>query len=215
MRFLCRCSCGQTVKVQARHVMRGATKSCGCFRNEALGALNKKLRQKSYGWASFVMLYNQYRSTARKTGRLFELSQEEFRKLTQSCCNYCGAKPAQEICAGYGSYRYNGIDRQDNDLGYTTANSVSCCYRCNRAKATSTVQEFETWLDAACAYRQQGIVGRKFTARKHYFVCNGGCQKKQKATKPALKQPAPDVTAYLEAKRTAAFRPPLCQGEYT
>lgn len=38
--------------------------------------------------------------------------------------------------------RYNGIDRTDNDKGYTTDNCVSCCGKCNSLKGTLSQGEF-------------------------------------------------------------------------
>jgi hypothetical protein len=46
------------------------------------------------------------------------------------------------------AFLHNGIDRLDNALGYTTANSVPCCKPCNQAKNDRSVDEFRDW---ACA----------------------------------------------------------------
>jgi 5-methylcytosine-specific restriction endonuclease McrA len=116
-----------------------------------------------------VSLYNQYRISARKRALAFSLTKEEFRKITEQHCRYCGTAPAQEHCAGYGAYRYNGVDRKNNEEGYTLENVVPCCYRCNRAKGKDTVEKFEAWLRAACAFCQQGIPGKAPAARTRYF----------------------------------------------
>ena len=38
----------------------------------------------------------------------------------------------------------NGIDRVDNNIGYTEENTVPCCEFCNRAKLNNTEEYFKT-----------------------------------------------------------------------
>ena len=40
------------------------------------------------------------------------------------------------------TYRCNGVDRVDNNIGYTLENSVSCCSWCNSMKNILPVNEF-------------------------------------------------------------------------
>lgn len=42
---------------------------------------------------------------------------------------------------------YNGIDRQDNSIGYKTENCVPCCKFCNLAKSKFTIKEFQEWIN--------------------------------------------------------------------
>jgi hypothetical protein len=53
----------------------------------------------------------------------FQLNFQEFEKLVKSPCYYC--KEISQI---------NGIDRVNNDLGYTADNCVTACWTCNRMK---------------------------------------------------------------------------------
>ena len=39
-------------------------------------------------------------------------------------------------------FLYNGIDRKNNNMGYTYTNSVSCCKLCNQAKNSLSIKEF-------------------------------------------------------------------------
>lgn len=142
----CQCTCGTLFRAQARHVVSGATTSCGCFAAEQSKNRNSILRRKPLGWASFVNLYCLYRCDAKKRGLIFDLNKDQFKKLTESNCHYCGAPPAQKHCAGYGAYRCNGVDRINNNEGYTAENTVPCCYFCNRAKGTRSIKEFKAWL---------------------------------------------------------------------
>src|SRR5688572_13700167 len=60
-----------------------------------------------------------------------ELTYPYFKKLTQENCYYCGQID-----------KYNGIDRVDNNEGYSYWNSRACCSRCNRMKSKMTLDEF-------------------------------------------------------------------------
>jgi hypothetical protein len=42
---------------------------------------------------------------------------------------------------------YSGIDRKDNNKGYTLENSVSCCTQCNTAKLNFTTEQFMDWIE--------------------------------------------------------------------
>ena len=42
----------------------------------------------------------------------------------------------------FGRYIYNGVDRKDNNLGYTIDNCVPCCHRCNSMKSNLSYQNF-------------------------------------------------------------------------
>jgi hypothetical protein len=53
-------------------------------------------------------------------------------------CHYCGILETG---------RFNGLDRVDNQKGYTLENVVACCRWCNRAKGRNSVEEFSTWLE--------------------------------------------------------------------
>lgn len=55
---------------------------------------------------------------------------EEFEKIVSSPCTYCGDNIN------------NGIDRVENDKGYTKENSVSCCRFCNFMKKNWTKEFF-------------------------------------------------------------------------
>lgn len=71
--------------------------------------------------------YLKYQSNAKKRGRVFTLTFEEFEKLIFSemaVCYYCGSKEKL------------GIDRDVNKKGYTKENSKTCCWSCNSLKGT-------------------------------------------------------------------------------
>ncbi len=140
-----KCDCGTEVERLLMHVRAGYTHSCGCERREVAG---KRYRLAS-GVSSFRALIDTYSRRAAFLGVEFLLTEEQFRALTASNCRYCNAIPSQVKLAAsesYGSYTYNGLDRQDNALGYTIENAVPCCGTCNRAKNIMGVAEFRAWI---------------------------------------------------------------------
>jgi 5-methylcytosine-specific restriction endonuclease McrA len=76
-------------------------------------------------------LYSQYLYECKRRNIFWGLTQEEVGAITRKDCVYCGQTPAQVIRG----YTYNGIDRKDNKQGYTPANVVACCKRCNQIKS--------------------------------------------------------------------------------
>ena len=51
----------------------------------------------------------------------------------------------------YGDFKYNGVDRVDNTIGYNNDNVVPCCKICNNSKATMTIEEWILWLQKICS----------------------------------------------------------------
>lgn len=102
------------------------------------------------GWSGANRLYSKYKTGAKKYGRDFQLTFEEFHVITSTPCHYCGCLP-DRICkiennrkakpTPWGDYIYNGIDRMNNDDGYTLKNSLPSCYTCNRAKCEMTYEK--------------------------------------------------------------------------
>lgn len=143
--YLLRCDCGKEMEQRWRPQDR---QSCGCLRAEKCKTHNHAKRYEP-GEANFNRLLGQYKNGALRRGLSFELTEEQFKILTKSDCAYCGAVPSMVggfNKASFGTYIYNGIDRVDNKLGYTVANSVACCNMCNLAKRTSSQAEFLAWV---------------------------------------------------------------------
>ena len=142
MIWLCTCSCGSNKIVRAigASLKNGDVKSCGCIRRKRLG----------FGESAFNRLYDNYRRRALKWNTSFDLSKEEFRKITSQNCFYCGIEPKQKAGStgkGYGYYFYNGIDRINSNRGYEKDNIVPCCGQCNVAKNDYTYEEFFNWVN--------------------------------------------------------------------
>lgn len=134
-RWICKCDCGIIKEVQSWDLRKGISKSCGCSLKLAKG-------ESCFNW-----LYNYYKKDcAKKRGHSWELTKEQFRKLTKGNCYYCGTKPSNILnratSNAYGVYVYNGIDRLDNSKSYTEKNAVSCCAVCNSMKSKLSKKEF-------------------------------------------------------------------------
>lgn len=71
-----------------------------------------------------------YRYNAKIRGYIFTLTKEEFINIVNSNCFYCD------------SSQYIGVDRKNNEVGYTTDNSVACCATCNRMKGSFSKEDF-------------------------------------------------------------------------
>ncbi len=137
----CLCDCGEITEVIAGILRIGKTKSCGCLNKEPTYIL-------SPGIAAFNELFASYRCSAKNHCRKFDLTKQQFRRLTSSPCYYCGIAPQQKVGRKNtnGVYIYNGIDRVDSEKGYLSSNCVPCCKICNVAKHNLTEEQFYNWI---------------------------------------------------------------------
>jgi hypothetical protein len=91
--------------------------------------------------------YKTYQRNAKKLGRQFLLTLEDFLFLVASECEYCGRKPEQ--AGGM------GVDRVDNSLGYLFSNCVSCCEPCNDLKRVMGIKEFLTQVELIAEHQRR------------------------------------------------------------
>jgi len=151
----CICVCGTKQWVNFHSIIGGRStccKSCACKIYDKFAPLKKWINkngppaQKPTGVAAFNEIYNVYRSSARSRKKSFTLSKDDFRYITQQNCHYCGSPPSKSSSNRKtnlnGAYVYSGIDRKDNNLGYTIENSLPCCEACNFLKKDINYDEF-------------------------------------------------------------------------
>jgi hypothetical protein len=144
-RWLCVCDCGNEIIVFAASLTRKSrsTRSCGCLRKGPS-------KGRAFGEAAFNNLLNGYRHAAKRKGLAWDLTKDEFARLTKLACHYCGARPAaimkpshgRKASEASGVYVYNGVDRKDNAAGYVEGNVLPACGPCNHAKATMAYEDF-------------------------------------------------------------------------
>lgn len=117
------------------------------------------------GEEGFNMLVGNYKRNAKRSGREFSLTKEQFKNLVESNCTYCGIEPRQsmfsrnhmtEFSRERTRFTYNGIDRKNSTLGYSLENSVPCCKQCNAAKTDMPYEEFMNFISRLTAF-QRGL----------------------------------------------------------
>lgn len=145
-KMLCRCDCGTIRAVWLTSLNGGGSRSCGCLGREK----SRKRLQLPKGEASRRARYRVYEQGANKRKLCWELTYEDFCKLTEQDCYYCGLPPSSEFWPSRkktnGAFIYTGIDRIDSEQGYSINNVRPCCRDCNFAKFTKTEEEFIEWL---------------------------------------------------------------------
>ena len=157
--LIAQCACGSEKTFWKISAVKNQ-KSCGCGINQ--NGLTKEQRR------SWNFRFQGYKNGAKKRGYSWELSLEDFIKISSQNCTFCGSEPKEWECfsnapsvrkdsplAKKEKYliKISGVDRLDNTKGYTIDNSVPCCVYCNRAKSDLSFNDFKlhierihTWL---------------------------------------------------------------------
>lgn len=129
--WTCQCDCGKKVLVAGSNLLRGNTKSCGCYKKERhLQTITKS----PYYW-----LFTKLRSSARYTKRTCDLTFADFLRFTKTkTCHYCQGPivwyPHRTKTLGNVAGAYY-LDRKDGAKGYSVENCVVCCPLCNYIKS--------------------------------------------------------------------------------
>lgn len=134
--YLCKCECGNEVKVPIRYLQRGTATHCGCV------PFDFSRRYKPEAPQVLARIMDSYVRNASKREQVFELSSQEFEKLITSDCHYCGAAPSNTKSLRDYTLYWNGLDRLDNTVGYVPENVVPCCSDCNYLKCERNYDEF-------------------------------------------------------------------------
>ena len=120
------CDCGTKVVMRSGRLKKKTTCGTGCVKRGAAPFAPKKAR--------LFSKFSYYKRGAKKRQKSFELTLDEFEKLIDGECVYCGHAPA------------GGVDRVDSNKGYAADNCASCCTTCNLAKLDTTAEEFKDWI---------------------------------------------------------------------
>ncbi len=138
------CDCGIEKCVQATLLLNETTQSCGCLQKEKASSANKKFSTNP----ALRKLIDSYRNSAKRRGWNFNLSVELSDKFFSKNCHYCNSGPSlifKEYNGKY-TYKYNGIDRINNNKDYTEDNIVTCCKICNYSKNEMSIGDFFEWI---------------------------------------------------------------------
>ena len=139
----CACKCGNIVIVTTARLKIGNAKSCGCYMLE-------KVRS-APGESSCGKIFARYRWNAKTFNRINDLEDSQVKYICSLPCTYCDKDPVpwngylntdgttvdsrmSKEATDRSWININGIDRINNNIGYTLENSVSCCSECNFMK---------------------------------------------------------------------------------
>lgn len=162
--WLCKCDCGGQVVVRGGSLKSGNTKSCGCYRNIP----HKYVSRREF---LVVCAYNDMIRRQKKKYKVeTDIDIVAFEKLIMMDCFYCGSKPSnvkRDIWHGHKTsdevLYYNGLDREINRRGYFLDNVVPCCGKCNIAKGTQDLEEFQEHVEKIynnfVRYKSENISG--------------------------------------------------------
>lgn len=111
---------------------------------------HKKIRDKIY-YQTPAGKFNTYKNNANKRNIEFNLTFDEFILFWGKPCNYCG----EEIDT-------IGLDRMNNNIGYELNNICPCCKRCNLAKRTMSVEEWNIYINKLILFKlKQKLINKK------------------------------------------------------
>jgi hypothetical protein len=136
--YHCECICGTTKTIVIGSLKKGYRKAC----KRCSTGIPK-------GESGLSEVFSTYRRNAINSGRTFELSKDQARNFFKSNCYYCGEEPISIQT----EFKYNGIDRLDNSVGYIVGNCVSCCKICNHMKHVMSLDAFLAHIKRICEHR--------------------------------------------------------------
>lgn len=149
-RYMCRLLCGHVVPLRWTDAKKGTQKACGECTSGGFYSSEETV-SRTY--------FKSYKSGALIRDIPFDLTEEQFFAKTKRPCAYCGDEPSRAMFSHQKAKRgskilRNGLDRVNNELGYTDTNTVPCCWLCNHMKGTMTSVEFIGRCRAVSSFRR-------------------------------------------------------------
>jgi hypothetical protein len=142
VQWLCICDCGKERIVKSYVLYNKKIKDCGCD-------IEKRKKYDSEVNAKRI-LYNSYKDGEKAKIVGFDISEEDFFKITKVNCFYCNTAPfavkRNHSRNWKSAYVYNGLDRIDNKKGYFLSNIRPCCKWCNFTKKDMSEKDFIAWI---------------------------------------------------------------------
>lgn len=136
------CDCGKEKIICLQNIVRTKkpTKSCNHLKIENLKSFSNKE-------PNFKSEYKRWlKNDVKSRNKTSDLTIEQYSILIMNNCHYCNS-PGTQIMHFSQAFKRNGIDRIDNNIGYTINNCVSCCSICNFAKRSSNYDDFINWVE--------------------------------------------------------------------
>lgn len=126
--YKCLCDCGSITMKTAGYLYVSRVNNCGCHNPSKMDdrenqIIKRLIKEKMY-------------NTRTRHGNVsfFSLTFDQFKEIIKKPCFYCGISHSMERkdmvkdkVSTDTVLRYNGIDRIENEIGYTVENSVPCC----------------------------------------------------------------------------------------
>jgi hypothetical protein len=159
--WLCQCDCGIAREVSSWSLRSGDSNSCGCLQSIEASTRMTRIHQnggRRKPHAGLKRIWVVYRTNARKRKLEWALTREQFSSLVRGNCVFCGALPSRLIKhrQKLGDEKFNGIDREDSERGYSPDNCNSCCTRCNLMKLDLSREKFLGHLQRILDKHPQG-----------------------------------------------------------
>jgi hypothetical protein len=150
MFWMAQCDCGAIKELRASEAKKGYIKTCGkCeYHSELMKIASAKSGQNKHPKSPMREAYMRTAYSAVKRKIEWKLNLEQFEEVVTQNCSYCQAPPrqyARKKRKGKGralKIIRNGVDRINNQLGYTLDNVTACCPTCNRMKGTMHIIDF-------------------------------------------------------------------------
>ena len=139
----CLCTCGRIRYIRSKDLYNKKITKCKCEESKNLLPNDMGAKRR---------IYNQYELKAKSRSLIFELTFEQFCDLITQNCFYCGEEHSNKMIRRNRSFSYNGIDRIDNNIGYTKTNSITCCKYCNSSKLDKSIEDFIDHLYSMVEY---------------------------------------------------------------
>lgn len=134
-RSLFECYCGKRFESVNSFLKKQKTPSCGCAGQATIESATKEY-------------YRHYYHSAKDRDIGFNLPLNDFKKMINKPCYYCKSMPIKKFSKyKYLDFKVNGVDRVDNEEGYSLRNCVACCTTCNIMKSTLTHSEFLSHIE--------------------------------------------------------------------
>lgn len=108
--------------------------------------IQRRINKSKIEWeiSAVNRLFSNSRASAMNRGLAWSISKKFFANLIRSNCYYCNAPPSnvyQRKGRRNPIFFYTGIDRLNNNKGYTKDNVAPCCSKCNKLKSNLLTAE--------------------------------------------------------------------------
>jgi len=159
--YECKCNCGTICTAARNRLITKAKQSCGCLNKKHLDTVKPDLtgktwEHKSADEKSLNEVYHRYKENARYRCLEFNINLELFKNLISQNCYYCDSLPSNNAKRKhYYDFKYSGLDRIDNNIGYLESNIIPCCKNCNYFKGKLGKQEFLEHIEKISQWQKE------------------------------------------------------------